>query len=243
MSGIATAIYSVRNIGKVNNGDVGRLPAAVAQTTNVAGQGVNIIANKVNELGHLADASKNVSGVATRVSGLASKVTNPLLVCAAGVRVAKDDDKESALVEESLAMGGMFAAEKMYKIVRNTVRSAQGETIIDKTPRFFKETSTLGKMEGVSKKINTYTLKEGKLADVLCSLGKKIKGLSKPQKIAVFVAAELGLVATSILSYSGFKKIGQMLTGRLNNNKEEVQETEKEETFDNPAFTSLTVSK
>ena len=46
------------------------------------------------------------------VGTIASKAVNPLLVGAAGIRVLKDDDQYSALIEETSAMGMMFGYRK-----------------------------------------------------------------------------------------------------------------------------------
>ena len=170
MSGIATAIFSIRNYGKANRGDSGRLPAAIAQTTNSAGQAINSIIDKVDDLGRWAEVGTKVGEKAARVSRLASKITNPLLVGAAGYRVIKDEDRESALVEEGLAMSGMFAGERMYKIVRNTIDQSAGKTLKE------------------SQKV----LKNKTITNQLEKVGKKVSELSKGKQRALFILAEIG---------------------------------------------------
>ncbi len=213
MGSIATTIYSIRNFGKAQNGDVGRLPVALVQSANSMSQATQNIINKVDDLGRWAEVGNNVGEAAGKVSKFASKITNPLLVGAAGIRVLKDEDKESALIEEGLAMSGMFTAEGIYKVLNNTIKDGAGKTL----------------------KENQKLLTEGPLAKGLKSLGEKISKMSSGKQKALLILGELGLVATSIVSYNLFKNIGKKLTGR------DRAEKEKNEVKNNP-FNSNAVS-
>ena len=241
MSGIATAIYSIRNYGKVGKGDVGRLPAAFAQTANSASQAVTDIMDKVDDLGRWADTGKTIGDRAARVSKLASKVTNPLLVGAAAFRVANDEDKKSALIEESAAMAGMFGAERMYKIVRNTVKQGKGDILKSTESKILSKIPGLKHFDKLTSKLDVATLGEKGLGKKLGALGEKISKLSPGKQKGVFIAAELGLVATSILSYNLFKKLGQKITGRDKETKNE--EISPNDTGEKPAFTTLTAKR
>ncbi|MBE7705916.1 MAG: hypothetical protein E7Z91_01535 [Cyanobacteria bacterium SIG30] len=192
MGGIATTIYCLRNAGKVKNGEIGRAPVAVMQSANSASQAVSGAINSVDDLGRFAKIGEKVGKGAEKVSSFASKVTNPLLVGAAGLRVLKDDDKESAIIEETMAMTGMFASEAIYKRLQNTVVSNAGKKL----------------------KANAKVLSDGKIAKKLAGLGKKIGKMSSGKQKAIFILAELGLVATSIFAFDSFKKLGKKMTGR-----------------------------
>ena len=114
----ATAIFDIRNIGKVSHGDKGRIGAAAAQTTNLVNaaskssieplqKGATTILNYVDDAGNLV----GVTNAASKVTSVASKAVNPLLCVASGMRVLNDEDQYAALIEETCAMGTMFAGE------------------------------------------------------------------------------------------------------------------------------------
>ena len=138
--------------------------------------------NYVDDAGRLV----GVTNAASKVTGFASKAVNPLLCVASGIRVLKDDDQYAALVEESCAMGAMFASEKLFKnLIANPL-----------TGKEVKTTSKWAK----------------KLTDSLFDLTKNVQGGGKKKLIAI--AADIALVGVSILTFDAGKKIGKMLTGR-----------------------------
>jgi len=232
---VATSIYCFRNIGKANHGESERGFAASAQGLNSLSQTASSIANKVERLDSMANIGKNVGEKATKIAGLASKVTNPLLVGAAGVRVLKDEDKKSALTEEALAMGGMFASERMYKIVRNTIKDGKGDVLVANGCKVFEKIPVIKNIDALMSNLDVATIKKSGIGDTLRKLGEKISKLSSGKQKAVYVAAELGLVATSIVSYSLAKKIGKKITGRDQNKAQDNTQQEHK------PFASLTV--
>lgn len=191
----ATAIFNARNYGKVQKGELGRLGAATAQTTNLINAGSNssidFVRNASNGvLNGVDDVGKamGVANAASKVTNFASKAVNPLLCVASGIRVLNDDDQYSALVEETAAMGTMFASEKLYKtLVANPVTQND---------------------------IKTTTKWAGEIAETLSDFSKNLKGKNKYLGKALCIAADLGLVAVSIASFDLGKKVGKKLTGR-----------------------------
>ncbi len=204
MGVVSTAIYSARNAGKGVNGESARFIVSADQAVNAI---LNESGKAVNTVDDFANSIFKVTNASTRLAEITSKAVNPLLVTAAGIRVLKDDDKKSALVEEGLAMGTMFGAEKLYKMARNTVREN------------LEDAATLGKTK-VAKNINkkagkTFKNKTvvGYAQDISEYLNKITKG-SKGKKKALLILAEILAVGVSILSYDTGKKIGKKLTGR-----------------------------
>lgn len=195
MGVFATAIFDIRNWGKVQNGDTGRCAAAAAQTTNlinaaaksdisILNTGANAILNNVDKAGK----AFGITNTAKKVTGFASKAVNPLLCVASGIRVLKDDDQYAALIEEGSAMGAMFLAEGMYKkIISNP---AAGKEIASKSKI----------IQNISGKVQKMT-----------------SGLTGWKKIAAMAALDVGLVGASILSFDIGKKIGKKLSHRENN--------------------------
>lgn len=193
MGVVATAIYDYRNMDKALHGDTGRVGAAAVQTTNLINaasqSSFEPLKNCANSmLNYVDDAGRfvGVTNTASKITGFASKAVNPLLCVASGIRVLKDDDQYAALVEESCAMGAMFASEKLFKnLIANPL-----------TGKEVKTTSKWAK----------------KLTDSLFDLTKNVQGGGKKKLIAI--AADIALVGVSILSFDTGKKIGKKLTGR-----------------------------
>ncbi len=188
----ATAIFDIRNIGKVSHGDKGRIGAAAAQTANLVSaaskssieplkNGANTILNYVDDAGNLI----GITNTASKVTNIASKAVNPLLCVASGMRVLNDDDQYAALIEESCAMGTMFAGEKLFKTL--VVNPVSG------------------------KEVKASTELAGKIAS---SIQDATKNLSGAKKKLLAIAADIALVGVSILAFDTGKKVGKMLSGR-----------------------------
>jgi len=192
MGAIATAIFGMRNIGKVNNGETGRIGAVGAQTTNLVNaashskfapinKGANVILNGVDDAGRLV----GITNAAGKITNFASKAVNPMLCVASGIRILNDDDKYAAIIEEAGAMGTMFAAEKLYKnMILNPVAG--------------KELATNSKIiKSVATKVDDLT-----------------KGLTGKKKLVATILTEVGLVCVSILGFDTGKKIGKKFSNR-----------------------------
>ena len=192
MGVVATAIFDVRNMNKVGHGDSGRIGAAAAQTTNLVSaashssieplsKSANTILNCVDDAGNLI----GITNAASKVTNIASKAVNPLLCVASGIRVLNDDDQYAALIEESCAMGTMFAGEKLFKtLVAN--------------PMSQKEIKTTAKWAD----------------DIASTIKNATKNLSGGKKKLLAIAADVALVGVSILSFDIGKKAGKILSGR-----------------------------
>lgn len=217
---IQTGIFCVRNTGKVVSGkDTGRIGATGAQlvsltdklshNASIFGEGVlnmtntadNFICKTLKNIGKegvadtLESAAKASNG--SVVGTIASKAVNPLLVGAAGIRVLKDDDQYSALIEETSAMGMMFGAEKLMKTAK--------ETFFDIAENGTKEiTEQTGFIQG-AKNLATKALN---------TAATKFSKLSKGGQTVTKVGIGLLFVAGSITAYSIGKTIGKKLTGR-----------------------------
>ncbi len=193
MGAIATAIYDVRNIDKAAHGDTGRMGVAAAQTTNLVNAASNSSIEPLQKganavLGCVDDAGRfvGVTNAASKITGIASKAVNPLLCFASGARILKDDDQYAALIEESCAMGAMFASEKLFKnLVVNPL---------------------------TGKEVKTTSKWATKIVDTLADINKNVKGSGKKRLLAI--AADLALVGVSIFTFDFGKKAGKMLSGR-----------------------------
>lgn len=119
---VKSTLFGLRNADKVvNTNDKGKVFADIGQLTNAA----KTAAQLDNALGKGAQAAINAMGsvakgnkaleMAGKGANWASKHVNPLLVGAAGYRVAVADDKETALKREIFGMTSMFAVEGAIK--------------------------------------------------------------------------------------------------------------------------------
>ena len=208
MGAIASAIFSVRNINKAENGDYGRVFAAAGQTYNAVnglaqlqnsmGQTINPIGKKIvgasqkaEQLLNKVDAcakNEGVLGKSAKGLQMASKAVNPLLCLASGYRVVTDDDWQSAAVEEACAMGGMFMAERAAKVLKSPICNDL-------------------------KVINS--IKDEKLKNSLLEKAKKFSNIKNNKlKFGAIIASEILFVCTSILAFGAGKEIGKKITGR-----------------------------
>ncbi len=119
---VRSTIFGLRNADKViNTDDKGRILADVGQLTNAAksaaqldnavGKGAQAA---IEAMGSLSQKHKALE-IAGKGVTWASEHVNPLLICAAGYRVATADDKETALKREVFGMSAMFGAEHLIR--------------------------------------------------------------------------------------------------------------------------------
>lgn len=205
-----TIIFAKRNIDKTANGDIGRAPIPVFQALS-ATAGVATLAetagftkanNGMNSLFGKADKlleKANIQGSSKNICKAAGDMVNPLLCVASAMRIMKDEDKGSAIIEEGLAMSSMFAGEAVVKHLR------------DKTiPNAIKKASA------ASLKAELNSCKTAVKSMNLKSLKSAIAGASgnKMVKLGGSVLGDLAVVAVSILCFDLGKKIGKKITGR-----------------------------
>jgi hypothetical protein len=138
---ISSAIFCARNVDKAENQDqIGRWAVVAGQGTKV----VDHIKNLDNALGKgtkeavdvFTKAAKNekLLGYAGKALDIAAKHVNPLICISSGIDVLRADDKESALITNSVALASMFGVEHLMK------------KHMDKIPK-------MGFMKGVSEKV------------------------------------------------------------------------------------------
>lgn len=136
---VASGIFCARNIEKTNEGHVGRAGVAAGQSKNI----ISYVKTLDNEIGRgtkaAVDAFKAAAngdkllGCAYKAVDIASKHINPLICVSAGIDVLQSDDKESALITNTAALGAMFAGEHwMKKHLKGTLKDVSEVKGIDK---------------------------------------------------------------------------------------------------------------
>lgn len=132
-SPVASGIFAFRNIGKTENGEIGRAPVAVGQVAGVLkeiGKYDKTIAmgtkNAVQILQDVAGDSKALKYAGKTVEFLSNNI-NPLICASSVVKVAMSDDKEKTFKEELGSLGFMFAGEHL--ISKNYEKLAASKTV------------------------------------------------------------------------------------------------------------------
>ena len=124
---VRSTLFGIRNADKVvTTNDKGRLFADVGQFTkaaktaaqldNILGRGTSAALNAMN----CAANSHKVLSNAGKAATWASNHVNPLLIGAAGYRVAIAEDKPQALKRETLGMTSMFIGEALMSSAFNS---------------------------------------------------------------------------------------------------------------------------
>lgn len=155
---VATAIFCARNTDKVlDQGKDSRIGVAVGQGKNLlesvakydnaAGEGSKVVLGTLKNLAN-NDALLKFAGKAVNI---AANNINPLICVSAGIDVLTSDDKESALITNTTALGSMFAVESLMK------------KHLDEIPK-------MDCMKGISEKVLKFaegTKAEGKLPAII----------------------------------------------------------------------------
>lgn len=126
---VSSGIFCYRNIGKTENGEIGRAPVAVGQANNI----LNSVMELDNAVGKGAktavDALKGVAqgsralGYLGKGINFASKNVNPLICVSGGIKVLTSDDPASAMIQEAAALKAMFTCEKLMKANMDNVKN------------------------------------------------------------------------------------------------------------------------
>lgn len=161
---------------------------------------VEAICSKVDKTGGFLDDAMKATGAGTKIGALAQKAVNPLLCISAGVRILKDDDQYARLIEETSAMGTMFAVESAMKYARSAVTG--GAQATGGMAGLFAKTLGNSKVSGLMGKIN----------QKYQALGGSANGSTK--QLLVRLGLDALFVAGSILAYNAGQKIGTMLSHR-----------------------------
>lgn len=144
-SPVASGIFAFRNIGKTENGDIGRAPVALGQVTGVIkeiGKYDKTIAagtkNAVEVFRDIAGDSKAFNYAGKGLEFLSGHV-NPLICASSGLKVALADekDKDRILLEEAGMLSFMFLGEgtiaKHYSKIENSKFVKDGLDKLSKT--------------------------------------------------------------------------------------------------------------
>lgn len=120
-SAISSMIFAYRNVGKTQNGEIGRAPVAAAQAIGVIDEVARYNATvakgadaAVSVFNNLAGKSKVMKGVVKATKWGVNNV-NPLICVSSGIKIATADDKASTAIKEVGALSAMFAGEAIAK--------------------------------------------------------------------------------------------------------------------------------
>lgn len=135
---VASAIFCARNIDKSEKGEYGRIPVFIGQGKNV----INSIMTLDNAVGkttqsaveavHKMAKAEPLLGTLGKGIEFASKNINFLICVSGGVKVATADDKVSAAIEQTSALGAMFGAEYLMKKHMDSLLKVDGISHVNK---------------------------------------------------------------------------------------------------------------
>ena len=116
---VATGAFTVRNIDKTRNGDVGRVAVAYGQGAGLIQEGAKggstILRSIISTSSNLAKHNKAFE-YAGKVTKFAVNNVNPLICVSAGIKTAMSDDKVKTGITETAALATMFAGEGLIKL-------------------------------------------------------------------------------------------------------------------------------
>ena len=134
-SPVASGIFAFRNVGKVENGEVGRAPVVVGQFAGVMkeiSKYDNTIAmgakNALNVFKDIAGDSKALQCTGKVVNFFSNNI-NPLIVASSVLKVANAEDKELVFREELGSLGFMFLGESL--VAKNYDKIANSKTVTE----------------------------------------------------------------------------------------------------------------
>lgn len=155
-SPVASGVFAFRNIGKTENGEIGRAPVAVGQIAGVwkeIGRYDKTIAmgtkNALNILREVAGDSKTLKYAGKTIEFLSNNV-NPLICASSVVKVAMSDDKDRTLKEEIGSLGFMFAGEHL--ISKNYDKIANSKTVTNTLDKMSKSSIFKNMFKTIAKK-------------------------------------------------------------------------------------------
>ena len=144
-SPVASGIFAFRNIGKTENGEIGRAPVALGQVTGVIkeiGKYDKSIAigtkNTIEIFKEIAGNSKTFNYAGKSLEFLSGNI-NPLICASSALKVALADekDKDRILLEEAGMLSFMFLGEgtisKNYSKIENSQLVKKGLKKLSKT--------------------------------------------------------------------------------------------------------------
>ncbi len=155
-SPVASGIFAFRNVGKVENGEIGRAPVAVGQFTGLIkeiGRYDKTIAmgtkNAVEILKEVAGDTKALKYAGKTVEFLSNNV-NPLICASSVVKVAMSEDKDKTFKEELGSLGFMFAGEKLMS--KNYDKMAKSKVVTEGIEKLSKTSLFKPMFEAIAKR-------------------------------------------------------------------------------------------
>lgn len=202
---LSTLIFFLRGGEKYKNGQTERAIPMTAQGGSLFDTAAKMdhpIGKAVDDAIKAIDSFLPGENVATKALNISGKVVNPLLIGAAGFRVAKADDKEKALYTEISGLAGMFGAEKLMKTepVKEFVEKGSSKLIKNSVSFMAKNVDCFKNLE---------------------------KSENKFVKIGAFVASGVAFAAASILGSTAGAEIGTNIINekRAKNHNNPTSET------------------
>jgi len=203
---LCQSVGTLDNVSQATSSIFSNVTKTAGNVLSKADGVVEKVFSKIDKSGEFLDGAMKATGATTKIGALAQKAVNPLLCISSGIRVMKDDDQYAALIEETGAMTGMFAAESAMKYARNAITgSSQATTGM---------AGKFAKVLGSSDKISNFMQK---IADKYNSLAGTSHGSAKQMLVRVGIDALF--VGGSILAFNLGHKIGEALSHR---NKEKT---------------------
>jgi hypothetical protein len=199
-------LLSLRSNGKrAAKGDVSRIPSTLAYAhrlvdaaskTNLGEltKAAGAVTSKIDKVG---ESAFKIAGANSKLLKVSGYLPDTLHVLRGIHSVAKDEHKGKAIVENGLALGGMFGAEYAFNVVRNPI-----EMMLQK--------GNADGAKGLSKKL----MESEKGKQFVTGVADKIGSMSKGQKTAAAIGMGVAFAIVGGLGFSWGKKLGQALTGR-----------------------------
>lgn len=132
-SPVASGIFAFRNVGKVENGEIGRAPVVVGQFAGVMKEISRYdkticvgAKNALNVFKDIAGDSKALKYGGKAVEFLSNNI-NPLICASSVLKIATSNDKELTFREELGSLGCMFAGEAL--VSKNYDKIANSKTV------------------------------------------------------------------------------------------------------------------
>lgn len=162
-SPVASAIFTLRNIDKTENGEIGRAPVFIGQAAGVISEVSkydNALAvgtkNALSVFNELSKENKALN-CAGKFAKFASKNVNPLIVVSGVIKALSAEDKQSAAITELSALSAMFLGEGFVKnnynkiLSTNAVKSAMSSKYVKVITDFLKKNKLNGATGAVLK--------------------------------------------------------------------------------------------
>jgi len=156
-SPVASGIFAIRNVGKTENGEIGRAPVAVGQAAGIFKEIAkydNTIAmgakNAINAFREISGESKAL-GYAGKAVNFFSNNINPLICASSALKVAmaQDRDKDRVLAEEAGMLAFMFTGETL--VAKNYDKVVNSKTVTNMLDKASKSTMFKSVFEAIEK--------------------------------------------------------------------------------------------